>query len=67
MEREAGVTRAPVPTDSGENEPQTFVFVSTDFETNTEKLLVIIQGSEAKRGSGRAVAGVQCLSFWFIC
>ncbi|XP_047503068.1 cotranscriptional regulator FAM172A homolog [Penaeus chinensis] len=49
VEKEGGMHRAPVPLNSQPGDPQTFVFLSKDFMTNDDKVLVLIQGSGAVR------------------
>ncbi|ROT74273.1 hypothetical protein C7M84_007206 [Penaeus vannamei] len=49
VKREAGMVKAPIPLGSRPEDPQTFVFVSSDFMTNHDKILVLIQGSGAVR------------------
>lgn len=49
VKREAGMVKAPIPLGSRPEDPQTFVFMSSDFMTNHDKILVLIQGSGAVR------------------
>ncbi|XP_037772774.1 cotranscriptional regulator FAM172A homolog [Penaeus monodon] len=49
VKRECGMIKASVPINSRPGDPQTFVFLSSDFMTNDDKILIVIQGSGAVR------------------
>ena len=49
LETEAGLKRVYIPIDSTEGEAQSFIFLSEDALSNTDKLLILIHGSGVVR------------------
>ncbi|KAK3607074.1 hypothetical protein CHS0354_027936 [Potamilus streckersoni] len=49
METEQNMKREYLPIDAGDDEPRSFVFVSDNIRTNTDKLMILVHGSGAVR------------------